>query len=70
MITVCHSHRLCHIIDRYFTSHHIEETEAGLQTPVYLRNASIIRRILRKILKLHYNSAVPDAMEICSMITK
>jgi len=45
----------------------MEETEAGLQTPLYLRT-SIIRRKFRKILELHYNSAVPDAMEICSII--
>ena len=48
----------------------MEETEAGLQWPLYLRNTTIIRRILRKILEIHYNSAVPDAMEICSVIIK
>jgi len=36
--------------ERFITSHHMEETEAGLQRPLYLRNASRIRRILRKIL--------------------
>ena len=48
----------------------MEETEAGLQRPLYLRNTARIRHILRKILvTIHYNSVVPDAMEVCSIIT-
>jgi len=35
------------------------ETEAGLQ-----RNTTITRRMLRKILELHHNSAVHDATKI------
>ena len=39
--------------------HHMTETEAGLQ-----RNTTITRRMLRKILELHHNSAVHDATKI------
>jgi len=47
----------------------MEETEAGPQRPLYLRNITTIYDvyIMRKILELYYNSAVPDAMEICSV---
>jgi len=48
----------------------MEETEAGLQRPLYLRNTTTIRCILCKILEIHYNSAVPDAIEISSVIIK
>jgi len=59
-----------YVMSIYSSSHHMGETEAGLQRPLYLRNTSTIRRILRKILELHYNSAVSDVMEICSVIMK
>ena len=50
------------------TSH--EENRSRPPMASLSENASIIRRILHKILELHYNSAVPDAMEICSVIIK
>ena len=38
------------VADVRVSSHHMEETEAGFQRPLYVRNTARIRRILRKIL--------------------
>jgi len=58
-----------------YCAHHIITLHGGYRSrppkdslsEEYNHNATYI---MRKILELHYNSAVPDAMEICSVLIK